>query len=126
MGVTVNLKEPFVMDQKPTKNLGQPLGTQEFLLQELGAEWVTHNGRNEDQDLVYRIVIVEAANLAFLHLDIRMKKPFQPFLALQDPLLASFISSLLWSASCNGKQVSKILPVTMETGKQHQTDGCVP
>lgn len=47
VGATVNLKEPFVMDQKPTKDWGQPLGTQEFLLHILGAEWVSHNGHGE-------------------------------------------------------------------------------
>ena len=70
--------------------------------------------------------ISEASNLALLHSDTRMKKPFQPFLAFQDPLPASFGSSLHWSGSCKGTQVSKVLPVSMETGKQHQNGGLVP
>lgn len=59
---------------------------EESLIQESGAEWVVHNDRSEHQDLVYRIVTAEAASLALVHADIRRRKPFQPFLALQDPL----------------------------------------
>lgn len=111
------------MDQKLTHHLGQALGTQQLLLQESGAEWVTHNGHSKHRDLVYRIVTPEAASLALLHSVIRSRKPFQPFLAFQDPLPASFVSSLPWSGRHSGTRVSNELPISMETGKQRQDDG---
>lgn len=125
-GAIVNLKKPFVMDHRPAKNEGQALGTQKFLLQKLVTEWVPHNGHSEHQDLVHSIVIAEAVNLAFLQPDIRRRKAFQPSLALQDPVPASFVSFLPWSGSCDGTQVSEVLLVSMETGKQHQTHGHAP
>lgn len=126
VGVTVNLKEPFVMNLKPTKDWGQAQGTQEFFFLEWVAEWTMHKGHSEVCDLVYRISNAEAAKLELLFSDIRKRKPFQPFLALQDMLPANFVSSQLQFGSCNGKQVSKVLPVSMETGKQHQMDGHAP
>lgn len=125
-GATVNLKEAFVMDQKPAKAEGQVLGMQELLLPGLVSECDAHNRHRGHQDLVYRIVTPEAARLALLCFNIRKRKSFQPFLALQDPVPASFVSSQFWSGSCNGTQVSNVHPVSMETGRLYQSDGHAP
>lgn len=60
VGATVNLKKPFVMDQKPTEDRSQALDTQELLLSELVTECAAHNGHSEHWVLVYRIATAES------------------------------------------------------------------
>lgn len=109
----------FCHGSEPTRGEVQALGVRQLLLSGLVSECDAHNGHGEPQDLVYRIVTPEAASLALFCFDMRKRKPLQPFLALQDPLAASFVSSRLWSGSCNGTWVSNVHPVSMETGRQH-------
>lgn len=85
-----------------------------------------HNRHHGHQDLVYRIVTPDAARLALFCFNIRKRTSFQPFLALQDLVPASFVSFQLWSGSCNGTQVSNVHPVSMETGRLYQSDGHAP
>lgn len=68
----------FCQGSEANKGPGPSFEYTEILLQELGAEWVAHNGHSEHQDLVYGIVTAEAASLALLYSDIRRRKPFQP------------------------------------------------
>lgn len=68
----------FCHGSEASKGPGPSFEYTELLLQELGAEWVPHNGHSEHQDLVYGIVTAEAASLALLCSDIRRRKPFQP------------------------------------------------
>lgn len=117
-GATVNLKEPFVTDRSQ-QGVRSKLWVCCCLCSLGWYQCDAHNGHREPQDLVYRIVTPEAASLALFCFDIRNRKPLQPFLALQDPLPASFVSSRPWSGSRNGTWVSNVHPVSMETGRQH-------
>lgn len=116
----------FCHGSEANKGPGPTFEYTEILLLELGAEWVSHNGLSEHQDLVYGIVTAEAANLALLCPDIRRKKPFQPSWPCKTHCPPALFLPCLWSGSCNGTWLSKVLPVSMETGKQHQTDGHAP